>query len=250
MKTFMNSICLLLIAAGAFAQPSGLEEQRGEQVGWARLKTSGNEWRRHATGDPVLMRFLRTKTSLNIDPTWYVADVENPDEMCKYPLLFAQSIQMVGDERGRANLAEYIRRGGFLLIDACINKHITPNPNLFFKEQSKILQEILPEARIVALPNDHPIYRSFFRFPNGAPHTEDAPAWSQLGFYGIEIGSRMAGIISFSGLQCGWDGMKRQTPGHDVVCMRMLTNIYIYAMLQGDEGSTPVNKGLSTPSAP
>jgi hypothetical protein len=45
------------------------------------------------------------------------------------------------------------------------------------------------------------------------------------------IGSRMAGLISLSGLQCGWDRMIAP-PGHDVACMRMLVNIYIYAMLQ------------------
>jgi hypothetical protein len=243
---------LLVLLLAVRPSAAGDEESlRGEQVGWARLKTPGNEWRRHATGDPVLMRFLRAKTSLNIDPTWYVADVENLDEMCQYPLLFAQSIQKVADERGRANLAEYVRRGGFLLIDACINPNITPDPNQFFKVQTQVLQEILPEARIVALPNDHPIFHSFFHFPNGAPHTEDAPAWSRLGFYGIEIGSRMVGLISFSGLQCGWDGMKRQTPGHDVVCMRMLVNIYIYAMLQnGEGGHLDKAPAPATPAAP
>ena len=46
------------------------------------------------------------------------------------------------------------------------------------------------------------------------------------------IGTRMAGLISLSGLQCGWDHMVAP-PGNDVACMRMLVNIYIYAMTQG-----------------
>ena len=66
------------------------DELRGERVGWARLKTPSEYWRRHATGDPVLMRFMRENTSLNIDPTWYVADIEKLDEMCAYPLVFSQ----------------------------------------------------------------------------------------------------------------------------------------------------------------
>ena len=57
-----------------------------------------------------------------------------------------------------------------------------------------------------------------------------------MGYTAIKIGSRLAGIISLSGLQCGWDGMIAP-PGHDVACMKMLVNIYVYAMCK--VGSQP-----------
>ena len=217
---------------------SGTTELRGERVGWARLKTPSEWWRRHATGDPVLMRFLRENTSLNIDPTWYVADIAKLDEMCAYPLLFSQGIGMVQDQKSKENLAEYVRRGGFLLIDCCINAQITPDSDVFLQEQARVLGEILPEARLVALPTTHNIYQCYFQIPGGKPpHTFNNniydPAFARHGLYGIMIGpKRMAGIISLSGLQCGWDGMIAP-PNHDIACMRMLVNIYVYAMLQG-----------------
>ena len=40
---------------------------------------------------------------------------------------------------------------------------------------------------------------------------------------------RLAGVISLSGLQCGWDGMVAPA-GHNVECMKMLVNIYTYAL--------------------
>ncbi len=43
---------------------------------------------------------------------------------------------------------------------------------------------------------------------------------------------RMVGVISLSGLQCGWDRMISPA-GLPEACMRMLVNIYTYAMLQG-----------------
>jgi hypothetical protein len=70
----------------------------------------------------------------------------------------------------------------------------------------------------------------------GPPHTYygnrfDASR-AKHGLYAVQIGNRTAGIISHSGLQCGSDRMVAPL-GHDVLCMRLVVNIYIYAMLQG-----------------
>jgi hypothetical protein len=241
MKTRMLVRATVMLVALLFLHlpARGADVQlRGERVGWARLKTPSDYWRRHATGDPVLMRFLRENTSLNIDPTWYVADIQRLDELCAYPLLFSQGVGMVVDAQAKSNLAEYMRRGGFLLIDCCINRNITPSADVFLQDQVRLLSEILPEARVVALPPNHDVYRCYFQIPGGKPpHTYNEniynPEFAKHGLYAIKIGSRVAGIISLSGLQCGWDGMIAPED-HDIACMKMLVNIYIYAMLQSN----------------
>jgi hypothetical protein len=237
MKTLAALLLGLLVLGMRSATAGDLDQLRGERVGWARLKTADEHWFRHATGDPVLMQFLRANTSLNIDPTWYAANVERLDEMCGYPLLFSQGIHVVTSTTGQRNLAEYVRRGGFLLIDACINTDINPSPDAFLRNQIAALASILPEASVVALPSTHPIYRAYFEIPGGRPpHTfmnnVYMENWARHGLYGIMIGDRLAGLITVSGLQCGWDRMIAP-PGHDIACMRMLVNIYIYAMLHG-----------------
>ena len=219
----------MVLEAGGFIRCFGSGDLRGDRVGWARLKTTSPAWMRHADGDPTLMRFLREQTTLNIDPKWYVADVQNLEQMCKYPLMFSQGVHVVQDTPGRANVAEYIRRGGFLLVDACCNREYTPSEDLFLQQHKDFFAAALPEARIVPLPTDHEIYRCYFQIPNGHPPytffnaVYDAQK-SRLGLYGIMIGQRMAGLISLSGLQCGWDKMIAP-PGHDVACMKMLVNI-------------------------
>jgi hypothetical protein len=227
----------LVVLPGAAALGGVNDKLRGDVVGWARLKTNSPVWERHSRSDPELMRFFQEQTTLNIDPKWFAAGVENLGEMCKYPLLFSQSIQMVRDESGRSNLAEYMRRGGFLLVDACCNHNYNPDFNVFLHDHIEALGVILPEAKVQALPSDHDIYRCHFQIPNGhPPHTFDGniynPNKARLGLHGVTIGARMAGIVSMSGLQCGWDHMIAPA-GHDVACMRMLVNIYIYAMMQG-----------------
>jgi len=223
---------VLLPLFSMLSQAGDFDGLRGEQVGWARLRTPNPWWRTHAAADPRLMQFFRDETTLNIDRIWHSADVENLEAMCAYPLLFSQSIALVSSSTGRANLAEYVKRGGFLLIDACINPNTRGDPDVFIANQKRVLTDSLPGVRFFLLPPDHEIYSCFFKFPGGPPHTEDQERWGDHGFYGVYIGSRMAGIISTSGLQCGWAGMKR-VAGHDTLCMRMLVNVYLYAMLQG-----------------
>jgi len=237
MKALRPFLLVILTGLLPAARGGDLDQLRGERIGWARLQTADPHWFRHAGGDSVLMQFLRAHTTLNIDPTWYSANVEGLDEMCGYPLLFSQGIHLVTSTTGRRNLAEYVRRGGFLLIDACINTDINPSPDAFLRNQMVVLARILPEASVVALPSTHPIYNAYFEIPGGRPpHTfmnnVYSEQWARHGLYGIMIGERLAGLISVSGLQCGWDRMIAP-PGHDVACMRMLVNIYIYAMLHG-----------------
>jgi hypothetical protein len=231
-------LALVLTGSGrALAQDA--DALRPEAVGWARLRTPSEYWRRHAEADPRLMNFLRENTTLNIDPTWYVADVEDLKQMCAYPLLFSQGIHMLETTTSKANLGEYMRRGGFLLIDSCINtQYVTPDPDQFFQTNVAMLSEILPEATVVPLPADHDVYTCFFNMEpdERPPHTYMRgiydPDWHKYGLYGIMIGNRMAGMIDLSGLQCGWAGVPAPE-GHDVECMKMLVNIYIWAMLQG-----------------
>jgi hypothetical protein len=220
------------------AQQPSPDSLRAERVGWARLKTAGELWRRHADSDPLLMRFFREHTTLNIDPTWYSADAERLDEMCAYPLLFAQSLAPVQSATGVRNLGEYMRRGGFLIIDACINPQIRGNPDFFVARQKRALLESLPEVRFALLAHDHEIFRCFFFFPDGPPRTAVEPEWDHGELIGVYLGSRMAAVITTSGLQCGWAGM-RHTPGHSEMCMKMLVNIYLYAMTGGGEMTKP-----------
>ena len=214
---------------------------RGDRVGWARLKTPSPHWRRHSGADPTLTNFFRDETTLNIDPVWYVADANDLSELIKYPLLYSQSVAAITDPSGRRNIAEYIRRGGFVLVDACHDNRVTPDFDEFLRQQIAFYAAVLPEGSIVLLPSTHDVYRCHFQIPNGRPpHTfmgaVDARK-ARHGLYGVMNGSRMAGLISLCGWQCGWDHVTEypspSPAGTDVACMRMVVNIYIYAMTQG-----------------
>ena len=247
MKEISRAQFLKRLMAGAMFLPGiaalggPMDRLRGDRVGWARLKTSSLYWMRHSGSDPVLMTFFRDQTTLNIDPTWYTADASNLSDLCRYPLLFSQGFGMVTEPAARNNLAEYVRRGGFLLLDACCNPKVTPDFDDFIRQQTDFFSAVLPEARVANLPATHEIYRCHFQIPGGhPPHTFMAGAYdarkAQHGLHGVMIGQRMAGLISVCGFQCGWDEVTANHGigplGHSQACMRMLVNIYIYAMMQ------------------
>jgi hypothetical protein len=225
-----------LLLAPAAADPlsdTSPDTPSGGKVEWARLKTASPTWARHIQSDPYLLRFIRTSTTLNIDTVWRVADVENLQQMCAYPFLFSEGLHHITDPQGLDNLREYIKRGGFVFVDSCTNPAVNPDPNDYLAMQIKTLQTIFPDARIERVPDDNEIFHNCFDMKDGLPHTywgnNYDPAWAKFGLYAVYSGGRLISLISLCGLQCGWSAMDRD-PDHIANCMKMVVNIYIYAI--------------------
>ena len=214
------------------ADPAPVSTLAG-RISWARLKTSSDTWDRHARSDPKLLSFVRNSTSLNIDLTWHAADVESLRQMCIYPFLFSEGIDRIHDEKGLANLREYLNRHGFIFVDSCINTGVNPDPDVFLEQQMTTFKSILPDATLAPIPAGSGIFHNCFDLQEGLPHTYMnnvyRPNWARHGLYGVTANHRLVGIISLSGLQCGWDGMKPDRE-HIKDCMEMMVNIYVYAL--------------------
>ena len=202
----------------------------GGKVEWARLKTPSPSWDRHAASDRYLLEYIRSSTTLNIDPVWRAADVEDIHQICTYPFLFSEGLGFV-DEMGRKNLSEYIRRGGFLFIDSCIAPNVNRREDDFIATQLTALHEILPDMRTESIPADHEIFHNCFDMVDGLPNTriDDLPDWPPEGLTAIYSKNRLVSIMSVSGLQCGWAGII-PSQVHATNCMKMMINIYVYAI--------------------
>ncbi len=144
----------LLLAGGAAFTPGlaalgavKLDDLRGDRVGWARLKTPGLDWQRHAGADPMLTTFFHDKTTLNIEQKWYVADANNLDALCHFPFMFSQSLAPITEEASRKNIAEFIRRGGFVLVDACHDIHVTRTSTNSCMTISRFIPQCCPRRK-------------------------------------------------------------------------------------------------------
>jgi hypothetical protein len=227
--------CVLLVPLGrAWCADDPAEKFRGGKVQWARLQTDSPYWSRHSERDVHVLNLMRTHSSLNIDDTWYTARADNLEELCTYPFIFAENVSMLSDADAN-NVAEYLRRGGFLLIDACIHIQINPDAEAFLAAQTKTLLRQFPDLRIVDLEPKHAIFSIYFKLSQFPPQTKSStnPSWanrSTAPLRGLFLGKRMIGVISLSGFQCGWNGSPRGQTATGAV--QMVTNIYVYAMIR------------------
>ena len=192
---------------------------RGTRVEWARLRADAPYWDRHAAFDSVFLEFMGAHTSLNIDPEAHWVRADAVDQLCAFPFIFAANIEAL-DPRGRANLAEYLRRGGFILMDLCLEPSITPNTKESVLDEIRLLLPEFPNLHVTGLRPSHPVFSSYFQLQGKS---------NQLA--AIYDGKRVIGMLSLSGLQCDLANFHRiHTP---VGAAQLLTNIYVYA-LTGD----------------
>lgn len=208
---------------------------RAGKVSWARLKTEYRFWNRHSSAEPVILKFIHDHTNLDIEDTWKAADINHLEQLVTYPFLYSEGIHTVKDPLHLRNLQEYLKRGGFLVIDSCINPEVTENPDVFVRDQIRLLNRLLPGAKTKRLPKDHSVYSIFFTIEGGAPHSfNDSvydPEWAKHGLYAVFYEDSPVAVVSVSGMKCGWAGFMTW-PGHDVLSCQMILNIYIWAMTQ------------------
>jgi hypothetical protein len=213
--------------------------QIGGRVGWARLVTPSEHWRRHANYDGMLSKFIRTETTLNMDPQWQSADPADLDRLCSYPVIFTNKLTDVTAPDDLGHLREYVQRGGFLIVDSCTNPDVTRDPDEFVTEHTALFRSLVPSARVEMLPVSHAIYQSYFSMRETPPHSFmnriPDPKWAKHGLYGVFDARRMIALLSLSGLQCGW--AQTGPVGHDLESMRMLVNIYVYAMTRAEDSA-------------
>jgi hypothetical protein len=210
------------------------EQLRAEPVDWARLITPNKDWDIHGDRDPDLAQFIRDHTSLDIHRSPQSANPADLANLCRHPFIYAKDLRWVSDASQLANLGEYLRRGGFLCVDACATEAVNPDMQVYLHANSDIFKRIFPEADIRKLPPTHGIYHSYFNLSRADIYTADMgnqERCADYGLYGVFVDHRMVAVISMYGLECGWP----QTPLRTSGCMKFILNIYVYAMTAGPE---------------
>jgi len=225
-------VCALAgLALGALAVGGADAVSRGGRVGWARLTTPGSQRGRHSDQDPRLVRFIGDQTSLNLGREWYAVAPDKIEQLCVYPFIFAKDLLSISVPAHRKNLQEYLQRGGFLCIDPCVNGFSPAEKEDLVRQYGVWFTRLFPDCSMRELPDDHEIYRCYFPVTVAELYPPDmiragAIKPPHIGMQGIFLGGRMIAVISITGLECGWP----ETPQRVPACLKMITNIYVYAM--------------------
>ena len=113
---------------------------RGPSSSWSRLQffCRGNDpddWAVYPDADLNLITAIRDQTTANVVRRWNISDVGRLETMTPYPFLFMHSNTTPQlSNTDRANLREYLLRGGFLFAEDCVDSPDLPGrQDMFFR---------------------------------------------------------------------------------------------------------------------
>lgn len=191
----------------------------------ARLHYSGGgDWYWGASAIPNFLRFARENTDFPVDTIEHQVTIMDPD-LFRYPFLFATGhgvIRFSAEEKER--LRTYLLGGGFLFVNDSYGM------DKGFRDE---MAALFPERQVVDLPFDHPIYHSFYDFPNGPPKIHEHDNQAPRGHAIMVDGRVVLFFLVESDIGDGWEDpqVHNDPPDKRAEAFRMGLNLLTYALL-------------------
>ena len=230
----------LLLSAGAGVAFLPLARLAHSQVALAtdeaydfwftRLMYDSGDWDVDQRMPSNLLDAMVQYTTLRIDPKERVVALSDP-RMLAAPMAYLAGHKLVEfnpDER--RNFEQYVRNGGFVLVDDC-NHDID---GLFAKSFEAEMTTIFGSDALQKLPNDHPLYRSFFDFEQPPATAFELNGWGDDLVHdylkGISIDGRLALLYSNKDYGCELDYDFRNKRWLAEDNSKFAVNIVMYAL--------------------
>ena len=185
----------------------------------------GGDWYSNPSSLPNLLKYLESNTAISVIPT--EVRIKLTDENAnQFPFIYMTghgNIRFTDEEI--ISLRTILMNNGFLHIDDNYGMDIS------FRREMK---RVFPNKEFVELPNDHPIFNSFYSFPNGLPkiHEHDSKPPQALALF---ENKKMIVLYTYeSDLGDGWED---QSVHQDPLIIResalkMGVNIIFYSLTQ------------------
>jgi len=228
-RNFIRALSLL--SAGALTTPF-LQLSAREQVDFffTRLSYESGDWEVDERMPANVLNSLIEYTSLRVDIKERIIPLSHP-QMLTVPFCYLAGHRLVQfNTEEKQNFQRYVENGGFVFVDDC-NHDID---GLFARSFELHMQDIFGQQALKKIPNNHPIYSSFFEF-DGPPRTSiELNGWGDDLVHNylkaIEVNGRIAVLYSNKDLGCEWDYDFRNKRWLKVDNTRFAVNIIMYAM--------------------
>jgi len=191
----------------------------------ARVKYSGGgDWYNDQEADVNMLEYLRSNTSVNVRPQFEYVELTS-DNIFNYPILFLTghgNIDLSPAESRR--LRAYLDNGGFLYIDDDYGLDTAVR---------REMRKVFPEQEMRELPFDHPLYHSYYEFPNGLPKIHEHDAKPPQGYGLFTDGNRLCVYYTTeTNPSDGWAdaSVHNNPPEKREAAFRIGTNIVVYAL--------------------
>jgi hypothetical protein len=194
-----------ILAPGAEARALSFGKRRADFT-FTRLRYRSGDWDVDQRMPANVLNSLVEYTTVSVTPRERVIDAESA-ALFESPfgyLAGRRLLEFSPAERDR--VSRWLHQGGFLFADDC-NHDID---GLFARSFEAEMARIFGSGALVKLPNNHPIYSSFFDFPDGPPPTAlELNGWGDDLVHdylkGVVIDGRLAVLYSNKDYGCEWD---------------------------------------------
>jgi hypothetical protein len=189
-----------------------------------RLKYGGGgDWYANPSSLTNLLKAISERTSIRAALREEVVEITDA-KLFEHPYIYMTGHGNVRftDEEIKI-LRSYFAAGGFLHADDNYGMDTT------FRRQ---VERIYPESPMVELPFDHPIYNSFYKFPDGLPKIHEHDGKPAQGF-GVFYENR---LVIFYTYECdlgdGWEDpdVHNDPPEKREQALKMGINIVMYSL--------------------
>lgn len=126
---------------------------------------ASGDWESGQMVAAIVIDSLARFTTLDVSPAGANVALDSA-ELLEYPFVyFTGHLPVRFTAAERLNLTRYVERGGFLFVD----DHNHDVDGAFHKTATEELARLFGPLR--QIPNDHALYRAFFRYEDGPPAT-------------------------------------------------------------------------------
>jgi hypothetical protein len=168
-------------------------------------------------------------TSIDVAPTGVIVPLSSPS-LFRYPLVYLTGhLPVRFSAAERENLRAYSDRGGLLFVD----DHNHDIDGVFHKTANEELSRVY--GPIKEIPNQHALYRSFFKFEDGPPTTShELNGWGDNLVHktlsGVERRGRLALVYSSKDYSSEWNYHPDNKRFLSVDNTKFAVNLVVYAL--------------------
>ncbi len=196
---------------------------------FTRLQYESGDWDVDQRMPSNVLNSLVEYTTLPVDTQENVIPLSG-NEIFRAPFCYLSGHKLVEfSKQERVNFEKYVRNGGFVFVDDC-NHDID---GLFAKSFEAQMEMIFP-GELKKIPNNHPLYSSFFTFDGPPTTTQELNGWGDDIVHdylkAIQINNRIAVLYSNKDYGCEWDYDFRNKRFYKIDNTRFSVNIVMYAL--------------------
>jgi hypothetical protein len=198
---------------------------------FARLRYDSGDWDYNPKVCANVLDAVVQYTNIPVHQREIVITADS-GELLAFPFLFMTGHKLVRfSEREREGIVRYVRNGGLLFSDDC-NHDID---GLYAKSFEAEMARAFGDDAMPRISSAHPLYSSFFRFPEGPPQTShELNGWGDDLVHdylrGVEHDGRLGVVYSNKDYGCEWDYDWRNKRFRSRDNTRFAVNLVVYAM--------------------